>query len=45
MSKYPYSWPEAYPLTNERLRYLETYNTRVVASPVPKIEIELIGRK
>ena len=37
MSKYPYTWPERYPLTKERLRYLETYNTRVVASPVPKI--------
>jgi Flp pilus assembly protein TadD len=45
MSKYPYTWPETYPLTKERQRYLETYNTRVVASPVPKIETELIGRK
>jgi hypothetical protein len=45
MSKYPYTWPEAYPLTKERLRCLETYNTRVVTSAVPKIETELIGRK
>ncbi|HEY0727424.1 MAG TPA: ASPIC/UnbV domain-containing protein, partial [Pyrinomonadaceae bacterium] len=34
MSKYPYSWPERYPLTLERQRYLETYNTRVVTSQV-----------
>jgi Tfp pilus assembly protein PilF len=45
MSKYPYSWPERYPLTQERRRYLETYNTRVVTSPVPKIATELIGRR
>ena len=45
MSRYPYNWPERYPLTKERLKYLETYNTRVVASPVPLIETELIGRK
>ena len=45
MSTYPYKWPETYPLTKERLRYLETYNTRVVASPVPRIEKELLGRK
>jgi hypothetical protein len=32
MSKYPYSWPERYPLTPERRRYLEVYNTRVVRS-------------
>jgi hypothetical protein len=44
MSKYPYNWPERYPLTKERLKYLETYNTRVVASHVPLIETELIGR-
>jgi hypothetical protein len=45
MSRYPYNWPERYPLTMERRRYLETYNTRVVASPVPKIEAEFLGRK
>lgn len=43
MSRYPYSWPERYPLTPERRRYLETYNTRVVTSPVPSIGIELIA--
>lgn len=44
MSKYPYSWPERYPLTPARRKYLETYNTRVVSSPVPAIAVELIGR-
>jgi hypothetical protein len=34
MSRYPYSAPEAYPLTEARSRYLEKYNTRIVASPV-----------
>lgn len=38
MTRYPYSWPERYPLTRERRKYLEAYNTRVVASPVTKIE-------
>src|ERR1700754_240452 len=37
MSKYPYSWPERYPLTLKRQRYLETYNTRIVTSQVDRI--------
>ena len=37
MSKYPYSWPERYPLTRKRQRYLETYNTRIVTSQVDRI--------
>jgi hypothetical protein len=37
MSKYPYAWPEHYPLTPPRQRYLGTYNTRVVASPIAKL--------
>jgi len=37
MSKYPYSWPERYPLTPARQKYLETYNTRVVMTPVAKL--------
>ena len=37
MSKYPYSWPEHYPLTEKRRRYLEEYNTRIVTSPVERI--------
>jgi hypothetical protein len=35
MSKYPYAWPESYPLTEKRRGYMEKYNTRVVTSPVP----------
>jgi len=45
MSKYPYTWPERYPLTPARSRYLETYNTRVVKSPVPSIGLEFMGTK
>ena len=37
MSKYPYEWPERYPLTDKRRRYLETYNTRVVTTSVDRI--------
>src|ERR1051326_4877705 len=37
MSKYPYSWPEHYPLTGKRRRYLETYNTRIVTSQIDRI--------
>jgi hypothetical protein len=37
MSRYPYSWPEHYPLTEARQRYLEKYNTRVVSSPVSRL--------
>jgi hypothetical protein len=37
MSRYPYSWPEHYPLTDERRRYIEKYNTRLVTSPVSSI--------
>jgi hypothetical protein len=42
MSKYPYEWPERYPLTEERRRYLETYNTRVANSPVTSLLSELL---
>jgi tetratricopeptide (TPR) repeat protein len=37
MSKYPYAWPERYPLTDERRRYLDSYNTRIVTSQVDRI--------
>lgn len=37
MSGYPYRWPERYPLTIERQRYLEKYNTRVVTSYLDRI--------
>jgi hypothetical protein len=37
MSRYPYRWPERYPLTKERQAYLEKYNTRIVTSQVDRI--------
>ena len=37
MSRYPYRWPERYPLTPERQRYLEKFNTRIVTSQVDRI--------
>jgi tetratricopeptide (TPR) repeat protein len=37
MSKYPYDWPERYPLTEKRRRYLEKYNTRIVTSQIDRI--------
>ncbi len=39
MSKYPYEWPERYPMTPARRKYLEKYNIRVVTSPVPSIDL------
>ena len=37
MSKYPYNWPEHYPLTEKRQRYFEKYNTRIVTLQVDRI--------
>ncbi|PYS41312.1 MAG: hypothetical protein DMF71_11490 [Acidobacteria bacterium] len=37
MSRYPYPSTEHYPLTDERQRYFEKYNTRIVTSPVPRL--------
>ncbi|HEU4871235.1 MAG TPA: FG-GAP-like repeat-containing protein [Pyrinomonadaceae bacterium] len=37
MSKYPYAWPERYPLTEKRRKYLEEYNTRLVTAPIERI--------
>jgi Tfp pilus assembly protein PilF len=44
MSRYPYAWPEHYPLTEARRRYIEKYNTRVVTSPVPLIDMAILKR-
>ncbi|HYN23789.1 MAG TPA: hypothetical protein VES69_01950, partial [Pyrinomonadaceae bacterium] len=44
MSRYPYTWPEHYPLTDERRKYIEQYNTRVVTSPVPSINTAIVQR-
>jgi len=41
MSRYPYSSPETYPMTDERQSYIERYNTRVVTEQVPRL---VIGR-
>jgi lipoprotein NlpI len=42
MKRYPYSAPDAYPLTEERRASLEKYNTRIVASPITAI---VLGEK
>ncbi len=39
MSRYPYSPPETYPMTDERQSYIERYNTRVVTEQVPRLVI------
>lgn len=44
MSRYPYKWPEHYPLTTARRRYIEQYNTRVVSSSFPRLESVMQGR-
>ena len=44
MSRYPYSWPEHYPLDAKHVEYLEEYNTRMVRSPIPSIVTELLQR-
>jgi hypothetical protein len=44
MARYPYGWPEHYPMTEARQRYIEKYNTRVVSSPVTLIE-SLMGQR
>ena len=45
MSRYPYAWPERYPLTPKRRKYLETYNTRIVTSSVPSVFSFLLSHK
>jgi hypothetical protein len=37
MKRYPYSAPESYPADEPHLLYMEKYNTRVVASPLPRL--------
>jgi len=44
MTRYPYSAPESYPLTPERQKYIEEYNTRRVAAPVASMDSELYLR-
>ena len=44
MSRYPYSGPESYPLTPQRQKYIEKYNTRRVALQVASLDTELLLR-
>jgi hypothetical protein len=39
MTRYPYATPEHYPDTPELLRYQREYNTRIVAAPVPSLDL------
>ena len=43
MTRYPYSAPEAYPMTEARRAAFEMYNTRVAAWPVPAIETSFLN--
>lgn len=44
MSKYPYSAPEAYPMTPARQAYFEKYNTRSISGPIASLDCELLLR-
>ena len=39
MTRYPYGPGESYPLTPERRAVIERYDTRVVAFPLPPLEL------
>ena len=41
MKQYPYGPGESYPMTAERRRYLDHYNTRVVTGTIPSIDLAL----
>jgi Tfp pilus assembly protein PilF len=41
MSRYPYRWPEHYPLDVRHREYLEKYNTRVVTKQAPRLETQI----
>jgi hypothetical protein len=41
MSRYPYAAPEAFPMTDERRRLIERYETRVVRAPLAGLEATL----
>ncbi|PYS84109.1 MAG: hypothetical protein DMF67_06280 [Acidobacteria bacterium] len=42
MTKYPYTAPESYPLTEGRRAYIERYNTRLVTAEFPSIDSILL---
>jgi hypothetical protein len=44
MSRYPYSWPEHYPMNEERDAYIRKYNTRIATSTVPRLETTIVSR-
>src|SRR5215471_1279876 len=41
MKRYPYGAEQSYPMTRERRRYLDHYNTRVVTGTIPSIDLAL----
>ena len=41
MTKYPYTDPEAYPMTAARRAYIDQYNTRLVTAEIPSIDTVL----
>jgi Flp pilus assembly protein TadD len=43
MTRYPYGDEQSYPLTPERLEYMERYNTRVVSEPLPRLAWEILA--
>jgi hypothetical protein len=45
MKSYPYDASQSYPTTAAHARYLERYNTRIVAAPVPRIETTFKDRR
>jgi hypothetical protein len=45
MKSYPYKAPESYPRTRAHRDYIARYNTRVVAAPISRVELELVQGK
>ena len=43
MKSYPYAEGESYPMTRTHLAYIERYNTRLVRSPLPPIDLAVGG--
>ncbi|HEY2972226.1 MAG TPA: hypothetical protein VGJ48_06910, partial [Pyrinomonadaceae bacterium] len=41
MTRYPYSEPEAYPMTAAKRAYIDRYNTRLVTAEIPSIDTVL----
>jgi hypothetical protein len=45
MKSYPYKAPDSYPRTRAHRDYMARYNTRVVAAPISRVELELVQGK